>query len=95
MSAFFLIEIAQVTDAEQYNLYIEKTAPIITSYGGEYIFRSEQLTPVSGEWNIKRIILIRFENKETLMKCFRSKEYKAIVHLRVQSTESKAVIIED
>ena len=95
MSAFFLIKMNKVTDAEKYGLYIEKVAPIINKYGGEYIFQSNQLIPVSGDWDTKRIILIRFENKKMLMKCFRSKEYKEIVFLREQSTESKAIIIEN
>ncbi|WAC08652.1 MAG: DUF1330 domain-containing protein [Thermodesulfobacteriota bacterium] len=95
MPAFFLIEITKISDAESYGIYVEKVANIIKKYGGEYIFKSEQLTPVSGDWDAKRIILIRFENKGMLMKCFRSEEYKKIVHLREESTESKAVIIED
>jgi len=58
------------------------------------LFKSKQLIPVSGEWDAKRIILIRFENKDTLRKCFQSEEYKKIAQLRKQSTESKAAIIE-
>jgi uncharacterized protein (DUF1330 family) len=95
MSAFFLIEITKISDSEQYNSYIEKVAPIVNKYGGEYMFKSKQLIPVSGDWDTTKIVLIRFENKKMLMKCFRSEEYKTIVHLREQSTESKAVIIED
>jgi len=95
MSAFFLIEITTISDDESYGIYIEKVASIINKYGGEYIFKSKQLTPVSGEWDTKRIILIRFENKNMLRKVFQSEEYKKIAHLREQSTESKAIIIED
>jgi uncharacterized protein (DUF1330 family) len=95
MSVFFLTEITKISDAEMFGNYIEKVDAIIKNYGGEYIFKSKQLIPVSGEWDTKRIILIRFENKKMLIKCFRSEEYKEIVHLREQSTESKAVIIED
>ena len=94
MSAFFLVEINKVSDAEKYGLYIEKVALIINKHGGEYIFKSEQLTPVSGGWDAKRIILIRFENKDMLRKFFQSEEYKKIVPLRKESTESKAIIIE-
>jgi len=95
MSAFFLIEITTISDDESYGIYIEKVASIINKYVGEYIFKSKQLTPASGEWDTKRIILIRFENKNMLRKVFQSEEYKKIAHLREQSTESKAIIIED
>ena len=95
MSAFFLVEINKVSDAEKYGLYIEKVASIINKHGGEYIFKSEQLTPVSGDWNTKKIILMRFESKEMLTKFYQSEEYKKIAPLRKESTESKAIIIED
>jgi uncharacterized protein (DUF1330 family) len=95
MSTFFLTEITKISDAEMFGIYIEKVTAIINKYGGEYIFESAQLAPVSGEWDAKKIILIRFENKGMLSKCFQSEDYKKIAQLRKQSTESKAVIIED
>jgi uncharacterized protein (DUF1330 family) len=95
MSAFFLIEITKINDAEKFGLYIEEAAPIIKKYGGEYLFKSKHLIPVSGEWDTKKIILIRFENKDMLRKFYQSEEYKKIAPLRKESAESKAVIIED
>ena len=95
MSVFFLAEIKTITDNNSYKEYIEKTAPIIKKHGGEYILRSEQLIPISGDWDLKRIILIRFDNKEKLRECFQSDEYKEIAHLREDSTVSKALMIED
>ena len=95
MSVFFLAEIKTIIDDNLYSEYIEKAAPIIKKHGGEYIFRSEQLNPISGDWDLKRIILIRFASKEKVQECFQSNEYKGIVHLRENSTISKAMIIEE
>ena len=95
MSVFFLAEIKNITDNNLYREYIEKTASIIEKHGGEYILRSEQLIPISGDWDLKRIILIRFADKEKLRECFQSDEYKEIAHLRENSTVSKAIMIEE
>ena len=95
MSVFFLAEIKTIIDDNLYSEYIEKAAPIIKKHGGEYIFRSEQLNPISGDWDLNRIILIRFVSKEKLLECFQSNEYKGLAHLREKSTVSKALIIEE
>lgn len=95
MPIFFLAEIQSILDATMYTEYIEKAAPIIKKYGGEYIFRSDQISPISGEWDLKRIILIKFPGKDKIVQCFQSDEYRKIAPLRENSTISKAIIIEE
>lgn len=95
MSVFFMAEIESITDEDLYREYIEKTMPIIKKYGGEYVLRSQCLNPISGDWNVKRIILIRFASKDKIQECFQSSEYKEIAHLRENSTISKAIVIEE
>ena len=95
MSVFFLAEIKKITDENIYRQYIEKAAPIIKKYGGEYIFRSDQLHPISGDWDLRRMILIQFNSKDQMRKCFQSDEYKKIAPLRENSTLSKAIVIEE
>ena len=94
MPVYFLAQIIEVTNKEMYLSYIQQASPIVQSYGGEYIFKSDKLTPVAGNWDITRAVLIKFENAETLNSCFKSKEYNKIKHLRENSVKSKAIIIE-
>lgn len=95
MAVFFLGEIKKITDEATYREYIEKAGPIIKQYGGEYIVRSNQLHPLSGDWDLQRIILIRFNSPDQIQKCFQSDEYKKIAPLREHSTLSRAMIIEE
>ena len=95
MSVFFLAEIQKIFDDRMYNEYVQRAEPIVKKYGGKYIFRSEQFNPISGDWDLRRIILIRFASKEKVRECFQSKEYKEIAHLRENSTASKGVVIEE
>lgn len=95
MPAYFLAETLKITDQEMYKEYIEHAVPIIRKYGGVYIIKSENLTPFCGDWNIKRIVLIKFENRNKLDNCFQSEEYKKISHLRKNSTESRSIIIDN
>ncbi|MBN1313012.1 MAG: DUF1330 domain-containing protein [Anaerolineae bacterium] len=95
MTAFFLAEIEVITDADRYREYRQQAAPIIEKYQGTYVFRSDNITPVSGDWEARRIVLLSFPNVDTLRACFQSEEYKKIAPLREQSTKSKSIIIED
>jgi uncharacterized protein (DUF1330 family) len=93
MPVFFLAEI-EVFDHEKYHAYSERAPQIVRQYGGEYIFRSENIVPVSGNWTPYRLVLIRFNSKTDIQLCFGSKEYLQIKHLREQSTKSRSVIID-
>ena len=95
MAVYFLIEITEIHDPDQYAQYVEKAAPIVARYGGQYIVRSNRLTPLSGTWQAQRIILIRFESHAQIERCFSSTAYKQIAPLREQSTRSKTLLIED
>ena len=93
MPSFFLAEI-EVFDLDKYREYIDRASQIVQRYGGEYVFRSEHIVPMSGNWTPHRLVLIRFNTKADILMCFGSEEYLQIKHLREQSTKSRAVIID-
>ena len=93
MPVFFLAEI-EVFDYEKYHAYIDRASEIVRQFGGEYIFRSDHIVPVSGNWTPHRLVLIRFNSKTDIQLCFGSEEYQRIKHLREQSTKSRSVIID-
>jgi len=65
MACFFLAEI-EVHAAAPYREYVEKASEIVSRYGGEYVFRSEAITPVSEDWAPKRMVLIKFGTRDEL-----------------------------
>jgi uncharacterized protein (DUF1330 family) len=94
MPVFFLAEI-EVFDVEKYQAYTERASHIVRQYGGEYVFRSDRVVPVSGDWTPRRLIMIRFQSKTDIQRCFGSTEYLQIKYLREQSTKSRSVIIDE
>ena len=95
MAFYFLAEIESINDPEKYAEYIGKAEPIVEKYGGTYIVKSEKLDVISGNWNTKKIVLIKFNSKEAIGNCFGSAEYLRIKHLRTESTGSKSMVIEE
>lgn len=81
-------------EKKEYLDYIKKVKPIVNKYHGRYITRSEKITPLSTEWRPNRVVIIEFDTREWLDKCFSSEEYTQIASLREKSVDSKAIIIE-
>lgn len=79
---------------EDYLEYIDLVKPIVNKYHGRYIARSEKITALNKAWSPDRVIIIEFDSKEQLDRCFSSEEYKRISMLREKSVNSKAIIIE-
>ncbi len=94
LMVFFVAATYYDGEKGDYSEYIEKVAPIVAKYHGRYIVRSERITPFCSDKCPKRIIIIEFDTREQLEKCFSSEEYKKISVLRKNSVEGNAFIIE-
>lgn len=95
MSAYFIVSVTVGEgDREMYDEYILKVKPIVERFGGEYLVRTENITAWSDKWSPDRIIVIRFENREVLEKCFSSADYNEVRDLRINSVDARAIIVE-
>lgn len=97
MAAFFIVKVSipDERDRAPYDEYITKVKPIVESFGGEYLVRSEKIECFIGTWKPDRFIVIRFASKEKLLACFTSQQYRAVAGLREQSVQADAIIVED
>lgn len=96
MGAYFIVKV-KINKPESrllYDEYIAKVKPIVESFGGEYLVRTENITSLSNDERPDRIIIIRFENRKQLDICFSSKEYCEIKNLRIDSVDANALIVE-
>ena len=93
MSVYMIVEI-KIRNKDLYSRYVELVPEIVNKYGGRYMARGGKVTPLSGNWNPERIILIEFETIEQLQKCFTSSEYLQIAPFREQSTISRSIIVD-
>ena len=97
MACFFIVDtyIDKNKGRGSYDDYIEQVKPIVESYGGEYLARSENVTALSPLRKPDRVIIVRFQSREKLDACFASDEYRRIMHERTDSVDARAIIVED
>lgn len=93
MSAYVLLDI-EVRDQEMYAQYVARATAIIEKAGGRYLVRGGKVTPLSGTWQPKRLVVIEFSSVEQARQCFSSAEYLTIAPLRERATISNAIIVE-
>jgi uncharacterized protein (DUF1330 family) len=93
-SKVYMIAEIKILNNELYVQYVEKVPKIVKKYGGRYLVRGGKITPMSGDWDPEKIIIIEFENIEQLKECFNSPEYLAVAPLRERSTIGKSIIVE-
>lgn len=95
MSAYFIVSThLDDRDRSGYDEYIDRVRPIVERLGGEYLVRTNEVTAWSERWKPDRVIVIRFDSREALERCFSSPEYTAIKGLREGSVDARAIIVE-
>lgn len=97
MACFFIVDtyIDKNKGRGSYDDYIVQVKPIVESYGGVYLARTENVTALSPLRKPDRVIIIRFPSREKLDACFASDEYRRIMHDRVDNVDARAVIVEE
>ena len=93
MSVFFVISTSEIVDQQRYEKYVELAGPIVESYGGEYLLQSDKIIAAK-DWQAQKIVIIKFDSKEQMDRCFESDEYREIIPLRVGSIISRFVMVE-
>lgn len=78
-----------------YEEYIRRVKPIVESYGGRYLVRSEKMQYLGNAWKPDRLIIICFPSREKLDECFQSEAYQEIAEKRSAWVDAQAVIIEE
>jgi len=93
MVCYLIIEI-KVLDSDLYSQYVQKVPEVVIKYGGRYLARGGEVTPIAGDWNPERVILIEFDSIDQAQRCFQSAEYLTLAPLRERSTMSRAIILQ-
>lgn len=96
MSCCFLVDtyIDQDKGRGLYDEYIRKVKPIVESFGGEYLIRTEKICSLHPKRNPQRVILIRFPSRQALDDCFSSEEYRKVMQYRIDSVDARGIIVE-
>ena len=84
----------EVVDADTYADYVKQAPATVAHYGGRYLVRGGEITPLTGGWNPQRMVVIEFPSMKRFNEWLTSPEYSAIAPLREQSTKGTSLVVE-
>jgi uncharacterized protein (DUF1330 family) len=73
---------------------VDNVRAVVERYGGRYLVRGGNVTPLSDDWHPERVIIIEFETAEQVQRCFDSPEYLELAPLRKRSAVSRAIVVD-
>jgi uncharacterized protein (DUF1330 family) len=83
--AYLIVEM-QITDMEQYKLYMAAAPATIKAYGGEYVVRGGQMESFEGEWAPSRLAVLRFPSYAQAKAWYEQSDYVNVRKLRAGAT---------
>lgn len=86
MPATYLIVESQVSDPEQFKHYMAAAPQAVKAVGGEYLARGGRLHVLEGDWNPKRMTVVKFPSFEAAKAMYDSPAYVAARQMRAGAT---------
>lgn len=90
----YIIANVSVADAEAYVPYRLRTPDIIAKYGGRFLIRGGEVTPLEGEMKVGRLVVLEFPTVEAARAFYFSPEYQEIVPIRTGASTGDFILVE-
>lgn len=93
MAAYVLARL-NVSDPVTFQRYREKVALLVDRFGGRYIVRGGEITPLEGRLAESRLVIIEFADREAARRWYESEDYQEILPLRLNAASGSVVIVD-
>jgi uncharacterized protein (DUF1330 family) len=93
VSAYVIVDI-DVADPAGYEEYKRLAPAAVALYGGRYLARGGMNETLEGDWHVKRLVILEFQNIEKAKAWLNSAEYAPARELRHKYARSKMVVVE-
>lgn len=93
MLAYVIVEV-RVTNPEPYAAYRDLAGASVARHGGRFLVRGGASTPLEGEWQPQRFVVIEFPSVEAAKAFYFSDDYQEALKVRLANSVGKAFIVE-
>jgi uncharacterized protein (DUF1330 family) len=93
MAAYVIVNI-EITDPVRYAEYVQVAGAAVAQYGGEYLARGGRAERLEGEWEPKRLVVLRFDSLERAKDWWSSTEYAGPKALRQSASKTNMIIVD-
>jgi uncharacterized protein (DUF1330 family) len=93
MPAYIIVDI-EITNPAGYEEYKKLAGATVDKYGGEYIVRGGQPENLEGDWKPKRIVILRFPDRERAKAWLNCAEYAEPRKMRHATANSRMIVVD-
>jgi len=90
----YLINDMEITDPQRFEEYKRLSPPTVAAYGGRFLARGGEVTPLEGGWQPRRMVILEFPSVAQAQAWLDSPEYAVARRLRQLSANSRMVVID-
>jgi len=94
MSAYVIVNIAEVRDAGAYARYRQQVSNGVRNAGGRYLVRGGESSVLEGDWRPHRVVVVEFPSSHDARAWWSSEDYASLKQLRQISTRTEMVLVE-
>lgn len=94
MAAYFIYARQQITNEEISRQYSQQAVPQILEFGGEVLAARGAVQALEGDWLPQSVTILRFENREALMRWYESPEYAPLKQMRLDSNIGDIIVVD-
>lgn len=94
MAAYSIVDQLEVTDPETMKVYAAGVADSIEAHKGRILVRGGAFEVKEGDWTPNRVIVLEFDDMDTLKGWYDGEAYRELKKMRLASSRSNAVMVE-
>lgn len=93
MTAYVIAQLT-VTDPAGFEAYRRAAVPVVEAYGGRFLVRGNAISALEGDPERPSVIVLEFPDRAAAERFYNSPEYRAILPMRLSSSEGTVVVVE-
>ncbi|HEY5429463.1 MAG TPA: DUF1330 domain-containing protein [Solirubrobacteraceae bacterium] len=94
MAAYFIYSRKEITDEEVSRRYSQRAVPQIREFGGEVLAARGTVHPLEGNWHPHSVTILRFDDRQALMRWYDSAEYAPLKQMRLDSNIGDIIVVD-
>lgn len=93
MSAYFFLDVLEVTDEEKMAEYRSRVFAVVEKHGGRYLIVGGDQQQLEGSSQLTFPVLIEFDDLAAASSWYNSDDYRALKQMRLDATRGNAFLI--
>ncbi len=94
MATYLIVDI-NVADRSKFKAYAKSVQSTVADYGGCYLCKWGVAECLEGEWDVNKVVIVKFNSAEQAKAWWTSEEYRPLKALRREASKTRVLLVDD